>query len=160
MLILGEDAAKESLWNEDGSPSEKLEDYLEEDIDPDRWNFSDKFRGVDIEKVDDPPLKWLVSEIQSLEDSIRWLAKKKEILVQAERRHLVRVGIQNVFDDIHPTEETKSRFRCELTGDHGCDTGRVRWRVTCRACGGVVHQSTTNPNAWGDDHECPEESKC
>jgi len=62
--------------------------------------------------------------------------------------------MSSLYDDIEPTKETLERFKCEPTGVLASDTGRMRWYLTCRLCGEGVHPGTTNPNAWGDSHDC------
>ena len=37
--------------------------------------------------------------------------------------------------------------RVTATDQHGCDSGRRRYRVECLTCGGVVHEATTGAHS-------------
>lgn len=43
-------------------------------------------------------------------------------------------------------------FAARTTDETGVHSGRRRYRVTCRACGALVHDSTTGPRSWAASH--------
>jgi deoxyribonuclease V len=47
--------------------------------------------------------------------------------------------------DLEDCQIEKARYNIQPTGDRGVDSGRPRYRVTCLACGAVVHENTAGP---------------
>lgn len=44
------------------------------------------------------------------------------------------------------------RWQVVATAQVGCDTGRRRYLVRCVDCGVVVHEATTGPRGWMEQH--------
>ena len=57
------------------------------------------------------------------------------------------------FDKESLSEELKSRYQINETGDFGCDSGRKRFEVVCSECNMVVHSNTTCPASQIKYHE-------
>lgn len=45
-------------------------------------------------------------------------------------------------------------FTKEETGLVGINSGRPRFKVTCKECGAVVHEATTGPVPIAKNHRC------
>lgn len=60
-----------------------------------------------------------------------------------------------VYKSFDPeTSELKERFYIVETGDHGINSGRTRFSVQCKKCLLVLHENTTWPPAYTEDHKC------
>lgn len=62
------------------------------------------------------------------------------------------------FDKESLSEELKSRYQINETGEFGCDSGRKRFEVVCNQCNMVVHNNTTCPASQIKYHEQNEEN--
>ena len=50
-------------------------------------------------------------------------------------------------------EKAKRRYRIEGVNQFGIHSNRRRYRVQCLECGEVLHESTTGPICWIEQHE-------
>lgn len=67
-----------------------------------------------------------------------------------------KIPIKGIYESWTPDDlpkYLKQFYSIEFANQHGCDTGRKRFKVTCLRCSKVLHEATTGPNEYVKQHE-------